>query len=183
MVGFTYRRVPAVTLMRDLIAQGRIGRVQQVRASYRQDWLVDPEMPLGWRLQKEHAGSGALGDIGAHAIDLAQFVTGQDLTAVSGVLETIVTERPVQGSGSGLSGAGSLTTPQDTRAAFMGYNYVIDGRELKPPYVATGFVTLRSVIAKRPKVVSSFMHAMAESLKIMMRDREPAYRLMAKKIG
>ena len=104
MVGFTYRRVPAVTLMRDLIAQGRIGRVQQVRASYRQDWLVDPEMPLGWRLQKEHAGSGALGDIGAHAIDLAQFVTGQDLTAVSGVLETIVTERPVQGSGSGLSG-------------------------------------------------------------------------------
>jgi len=104
MVGFTYRRVPAVTLMRDLIAQGRIGRVQQVRASYRQDWLVDPEMPLGWRLQKEHAGSGALGDIGAHAIDLAQFVTGQEVTSVSGVLETIVSERPVQGSGSGLSG-------------------------------------------------------------------------------
>lgn len=104
MVGFTYRRVPAVTLMRDLIAEGRIGRVQQVRASYRQDWLVDPEMPLGWRLQKEHAGSGALGDIGAHAIDLAQFVTGQEVTAVSGVLETIVHERPVQGSGSGLSG-------------------------------------------------------------------------------
>ncbi|HEU4465838.1 MAG TPA: Gfo/Idh/MocA family oxidoreductase [Agromyces sp.] len=104
MVGFTYRRVPAVTLMRDLIARGRIGRVQQVRASYRQDWLVDPEMPLGWRLQKEHAGSGALGDIGAHAIDLAQFVTGQDLASVSGVLETIVRERPVQGSGSGLSG-------------------------------------------------------------------------------
>ena len=104
MVGFTYRRVPAVTLMRDLIAEGRIGRVQQVRASYRQDWLVDPEMPLGWRLQKEHAGSGALGDIGAHAIDLAQFVTGQDLTSVSGVLETIVSERPVQGTGSGLSG-------------------------------------------------------------------------------
>jgi predicted dehydrogenase len=104
MVGFTYRRVPAVTLMRDLIARGRIGRVQQVRASYRQDWLVDPEMPLGWRLQKEHAGSGALGDIGAHAIDLAQFVTGQDLASVSGVLETIVRERPLQGSGSGLSG-------------------------------------------------------------------------------
>ena len=104
MVGFTYRRVPAVTLMRDLIARGRIGRVQQVRASYRQDWLVDPEMPLGWRLQKEHAGSGALGDIGAHAIDLAQFVTGQDLASVSGVLETIVRERPVQGSGSGRSG-------------------------------------------------------------------------------
>ena len=63
------------------------------------------------------------------------------------------------------------------RAAFLGYNYVIDGRELKPPYVATGFVTLRLVIAKRPNVISSFMHATAESLKIMMKDRELAYRL------
>jgi ABC-type nitrate/sulfonate/bicarbonate transport system substrate-binding protein len=79
--------------------------------------------------------------------------------------------------------AASLTTPQDTRAAFLGYNYVIDGRELKPPYVATGFVTLRSVIAKRPKVVSQFMHMMAESLKIMVTDRDLAFRLMAKKIG
>jgi ABC-type nitrate/sulfonate/bicarbonate transport system substrate-binding protein len=76
-----------------------------------------------------------------------------------------------------------MTTPQDTRAAFLGYNYVIDGREIKPPYVATGFVTLRSVIAKRPKVVSQFMHAMAESLKIMVTDRDLAFRLMAKKIG
>ena len=104
MVGFTYRRVPAVTFLRDLIAEGRIGRIQQVRASYRQDWLVDPEMPLAWRLQKEHAGSGALGDIGAHAIDLAQFVTGMRLEKVSGVLDTIVKQRQLQGSGSGLSG-------------------------------------------------------------------------------
>ncbi len=57
MVGFTYRRVPAATLMRDLIADGKIGRVRQVRAAYRQDWLVDPEAPLTWRLQKERAGS------------------------------------------------------------------------------------------------------------------------------
>jgi predicted dehydrogenase len=104
MVGFTYRRVPAVTFMRDMIAQGAVGTIAQVRAAYRQDWLVDPEMPLAWRLQKEHAGSGALGDIGAHAIDMAQFVTGLDVTAVSGVLDTIVKQRPLQGSGSGLSG-------------------------------------------------------------------------------
>jgi predicted dehydrogenase len=104
MVGFTYRRVPAVTFMRNLIAEGAVGTVNQVRASYRQDWLVDPDMPLAWRLQKEHAGSGALGDIGAHAIDLAQFVTGQNLAKVSGVVDTIVKERPLQGSGSGLSG-------------------------------------------------------------------------------
>ncbi|HEU0183375.1 MAG TPA: Gfo/Idh/MocA family oxidoreductase [Agromyces mariniharenae] len=104
MVGFTYRRVPAVTFLRDLIAQGAVGRIAQVRASYRQDWLVDPEMPLAWRLQKEHAGSGALGDIGAHAIDLAQFVTGLKLERVSGVVDTIVKQRPLLGSGSGLSG-------------------------------------------------------------------------------
>jgi predicted dehydrogenase len=104
MVGFTYRRVPAVTFMRDLIAAGRVGRVQQVRAAYRQDWLVDPEAPLAWRLQKEHAGSGALGDIGAHIIDMTQFVTGQTVDSVSGVLDTIVAQRPLLGSGSGLSG-------------------------------------------------------------------------------
>ncbi|RKO23520.1 gfo/Idh/MocA family oxidoreductase [Pseudarthrobacter phenanthrenivorans] len=108
MVGFTYRRVPAVTFLRDLIAEGAVGTINQVRASYRQDWLVDPEMPLAWRLQKEHAGSGALGDIGAHAIDLAQFVTGLNLEKVSGTIDTIVRERPLLGSGSGLSGrAGS----------------------------------------------------------------------------
>jgi predicted dehydrogenase len=104
MVGFTYRRVPAVTLLRDLIAEGLVGEVQQVRAAYRQDWLVDPEMPLAWRLQKEHAGSGALGDIGAHAIDTTQFVTGLGVTAVTGTIETIVKQRPLLGSGSGLSG-------------------------------------------------------------------------------
>lgn len=104
MVGFTYRRVPAATFLRDLIAEGVIGRVQQVRAAYRQDWLVDPEVPLAWRLQKEHAGSGALGDIGAHIIDLTQFVTGQTVDAVSGVVETIVSQRPLLAGGSGLSG-------------------------------------------------------------------------------
>jgi predicted dehydrogenase len=104
MVGFTYRRVPAVTFFRDLIAQGVVGEVQQVRAAYRQDWLVDPAMPLAWRLQKEHAGSGALGDIGAHAIDTTQFVTGLNVAAVSGTMDTIVKKRPLLGAGSGLSG-------------------------------------------------------------------------------
>ena len=104
MVGFTYRRVPAVTLMRDLIRRGAVGKIAQVRASYRQDWLVDPEAPLTWRLQKEHAGSGALGDIGAHAIDLAQFVTGLDVVKVSGVVDRIVPQRPLLAAGQGLTG-------------------------------------------------------------------------------
>ncbi|AZS37879.1 Glucose--fructose oxidoreductase [Microbacterium lemovicicum] len=107
MVGFTYRRVPAATFARDLVAAGRIGDIRQVRAEYLQDWLSDADAPLTWRLQKDRAGSGALGDIGAHAADLAEYITGQRLTSVSGILETLVTERPLLGEGVGLSGTAS----------------------------------------------------------------------------
>lgn len=123
MVGFTYRRVPAVTLMRDMIAAGRIGAIQQVRASYRQDWLADPESPMTWRLDKDRAGSGALGDIGAHIVDMTQFVTGQSLAQVSGVLETLVTERPLLAESVGLSGTASDergTVTVDDVALFTG---------------------------------------------------------------
>ena len=106
-VGFTYRRVPAATFARDLVAAGRLGTIRQVRAEYLQDWLTDPEAPLTWRLQKERAGSGSLGDIGAHAIDMVEYVTGSRLTSVSGVLETLVSERPLLGEGIGLSGTAS----------------------------------------------------------------------------
>jgi predicted dehydrogenase len=107
MVGFTYRRVPAATLARDIVASGALGDIRQVRAAYLQDWLVDPEAPLAWRLQKNLAGSGALGDLGAHAVDLAQFITGQQLTRVSGTLETFVTRRPLLENAVGLSGTAS----------------------------------------------------------------------------
>ena len=108
---------------------------------------------------------------------------GMDLARDTNFIQTGGAPETFLALTTGAVDAASLTTPQDTRAAFLGYNYVIDGRELKPPYVATGFVTLRSVIAKRPKVVSQFMHMMAESLKIMVTDRDLAFRLMAKKIG
>jgi predicted dehydrogenase len=123
MVGFTYRRVPAVQLARRLVADGRIGEVRHVRAQYLQDWLTDPAAPLSWRLDKDKAGSGALGDIGAHVVDLAQFVTGESLVGVSGILETFVRERPVAASSSGLSGeAGEGTGPVtvDDAALFFG---------------------------------------------------------------
>lgn len=107
MVGFTYRRVPATTFARDLVAAGRIGEIRQVRAEYLQDWLMDAEAPLTWRMKKELAGSGALGDIGAHAIDLTEYITGQKVTTVSGIIETIVSERPLLGEGVGLSGTAS----------------------------------------------------------------------------
>ena len=93
-LGHTYRRVPALAHARDLVAAGRLGEIRQVRASYLQDWLVDAEAGMSWRLRKETAGSGALGDIGSNAVDQIQFVTGQSVTAVRGRLATMVPERP-----------------------------------------------------------------------------------------
>lgn len=107
MVAFNYRRVPALALARQLVADGRLGRIHQVRAQYLQDWLVDPEFPLAWRLRKDRAGSGALGDLGAHSIDAAQYLTGQRISSVGALLETFVAERPLPASSSGLSGTAS----------------------------------------------------------------------------
>ena len=91
-----------------LVADGRIGTVRHVRAQYLQDWLADPQAPLSWRLDKEKAGSGALGDIGAHIIDLAQFVTGERSRACPALLETFVKERPIAG---GAQRTGAATAP------------------------------------------------------------------------
>ncbi|WP_231604170.1 Gfo/Idh/MocA family protein [Salinibacterium sp. NG22] len=106
MLGHTYRRLPATTLARDLVAAGKIGEIHQVRACYLQDWLTDPETPLVWRLQKDLAGSGSLGDIGAHIIDLSEYITGTHLVEVSGTMETIIKQRPVLESTAGLGGTG-----------------------------------------------------------------------------
>jgi predicted dehydrogenase len=105
MCGFNYRRVPAAALMRQLVAAGRVGTIRHVRAVYLQDWIVDPQFPLVWRLQAERAGSGALGDIGAHIVDLTQYVTGQQITGVSALTETFVRERPLPSSSAGLAAA------------------------------------------------------------------------------
>jgi predicted dehydrogenase len=107
MVGFTYRRVPAVALARQLVAEGRLGEIHQTRAVYLQDWLSDPSAPMTWRLDKQLAGSGSLGDLGAHIVDLTQFITGEAVTAVTGTLRTFVTERPLLGQSIGLSGTAS----------------------------------------------------------------------------
>ncbi|MEV4290743.1 Gfo/Idh/MocA family oxidoreductase [Nonomuraea bangladeshensis] len=112
MVAFNYRRVPAVALARRFVAEGKLGQIRHVRAQYLQDWIVDPDFPLVWRLQKDKAGSGALGDIGAHIIDTAQYVTGERLTGVSAMTETFVKERPLAAASSGLSaGSGTGTGP------------------------------------------------------------------------
>ncbi|MDQ0031912.1 Gfo/Idh/MocA family protein [Arthrobacter bambusae] len=94
MIGFNYRRVPALALAKELIAEGRLGTVRHVRAAYLQDWLVDADSPMTWRLNKETAGSGALGDIASHTIDQVLFLLGDTVTEVSGRLHTFVDSRP-----------------------------------------------------------------------------------------
>jgi len=142
-----------------------------------------PEIKRPEDLKGKKVGVGRIGGNSHYFAVYGMRQKGMDLVRDTNFIQTGGAPETFLALTTGAVDAASLTTPQDTRAAFLGYNYVIDGRELKPPYVATGFVTLRSVIAKRPKVVSQFMHMMAESLKIMVTDRDLAFRLMARKIG
>jgi predicted dehydrogenase len=114
MVGFNYRRVPALALARRLVEQGRIGRLRHFRAVYLQDWLADADAPMTWRMRAERAGSGALGDLGAHVVDLARYLTGDELTGVCALSETFVRERPLA------DGPGSGTVTVDDAVLFTG---------------------------------------------------------------
>jgi predicted dehydrogenase len=123
MCGFSYRRTPALTLARRLVEQGRIGTIRHIRAQYLQDWLADETAPMTWRLDRSKSGSGALGDIGAHSIDAAQYVSGLQITGVSGLLTTFVHERPLGGTlvglgGQGASDGGTGTVTVDDAAIF-----------------------------------------------------------------
>lgn len=94
MVCHNYRFAPAVQFAKKLIEQGRLGKIYHVRATFLQDWLMDPESPLTWRLQKDISGSGTLGDLGIHIIDLARFLVGE-FSEVIGMMDTFIKERPL----------------------------------------------------------------------------------------
>jgi predicted dehydrogenase len=121
MVAFNYRRVPALAVAKQFIESGKLGTIYHVRANYLQDWIIDPEFPLVWRLDKKTAGSGALGDIAAHIIDASYFLTGSKITSVSGQLKTFIKERPLPGAYTGLTAgtsAGRGTVTVDDTAVF-----------------------------------------------------------------
>jgi predicted dehydrogenase len=130
MIGFNYRRVPALALARELIGEGRIGKIRHVRAAYLQDWLADDQAPMSWRLKKETAGSGALGDIASHAVDQIQYLTGESVTEATGTLRTFVTQRP------GLDGLENVTV-DDAVWATLGLTGGI-GASIEASRVATG---------------------------------------------
>jgi predicted dehydrogenase len=94
MICHNYRRAPAVMLARRLIEDDKIGQIYHYRGTYLQDWVVDPKIPLVWRLRKEAAGSGALGDIASHSLDLARFLVGE-ISEVACALRTFIKERPL----------------------------------------------------------------------------------------
>jgi predicted dehydrogenase len=104
MVAFNYRRTPAVALAKKFLTEGAIGDILNFRGTYLQDWSADPDSPLSWRFQKSVAGSGALGDIGSHVLDLARYLVGE-VSAVTGVLKTHIPERPIQTSATDLLAA------------------------------------------------------------------------------
>jgi predicted dehydrogenase len=106
MVAFNYRRTPAVALAKKYIDEGAIGEILNFRGTYLQDWSADPDSPLSWRFQKSIAGSGTLGDIGAHVIDLARYLVG-DIAAVNSMLKTWVKDRPIQQGGVDKLGTGA----------------------------------------------------------------------------
>ncbi|MCL2813382.1 MAG: Gfo/Idh/MocA family oxidoreductase [Oscillospiraceae bacterium] len=96
-IGFNYRFVPAIVFAKKLIDEGKIGKIFHVRASFLQSWLIDPDVPLGWKLDKKLCGSGSLGDLGSHAVDLARFLAGE-FESVAGMEKTFVKTRPVEGA-------------------------------------------------------------------------------------
>lgn len=112
-VGFNYRFAPAILLAKQLIEAGRIGVIHHFRAKYLQDWIIDPNFPLVWRLDKAVAGSGSHGDLGAHLIDLAHFLAG-DMKRVIGMNKTFVKQRPEAGVMQGLTAASSGNTVMKT---------------------------------------------------------------------
>lgn len=100
-VMFNYRRVPAIALAREMIRAGEIGDIYHFRAFYLQDWITDPKFPMVWRLDRKQAGSGALGDIGSHIIDMSRFLVGE-ITEVAGTLRTFIKERPLAEGAAGI---------------------------------------------------------------------------------
>ena len=110
MLAFNYRKTPAIAYAKKLIADGEIGAVRNFRATYLQDWSADPNAPLSWRFQKNSAGSGALGDIGTHVIDIARYLVS-DIAEVSALAKTYVAQRPTQSGG--LDSLGTVRLGQD----------------------------------------------------------------------
>ena len=114
MCGFSYRFAPAVATIKQMLKRKELGRIFHFRAAYQQDWIVDPNFPMVWRLVKKHTGSGALGDIGAHITDLCHYLVGE-IDEVCAAMQTFIKHRPISESDTGIAGKG-----KEKRSGTMG---------------------------------------------------------------
>lgn len=112
-VGFNYRFAPAIVLAKQMIESGRLGKIFHFRGSYLQDYIISPDYPKVWRLDKSVAGSGSLGDLGAHVIDCARYLVGE-IDRVVGMEKTFITERPIAESMTGVSATAQANSPRET---------------------------------------------------------------------
>jgi len=142
MCGFSYRFAPAVQTIKNMLAKKQLGEIFHFRAAYQQDWIVDPEFPMVWRLKKKWTGSGALGDIGAHITDLCHFLVGE-VAEVAAAMETFIKKRKVPSSTvGGISGTQGKDTGKwdtvdvDDAAVYLGR---IKGANTLATFEATRF--------------------------------------------
>jgi predicted dehydrogenase len=118
MICHNYRRIPAIVQAKKMIEDGSLGEIYHYYARYAQGWLVDPNYPLVWRLQKGISGSGTLGDIGAHVIDLGRYLVGE-FSEVCGMLHTFIKQRPLAAASTkGAKKMGKVTV--DDASIFVG---------------------------------------------------------------
>ncbi|WP_256975923.1 Gfo/Idh/MocA family protein [Paenibacillus sp. MY03] len=102
MICHNYRFAPAVRYAKQLIDSGKLGHIYHFRARYLQDWIMDPNFPLVWRMRKDVCGSGTHGDLMAHSIDLARYLVGE-ISEVSGMMDTFIKKRPLGEMSGGLN--------------------------------------------------------------------------------
>ncbi|MGR2740729.1 Gfo/Idh/MocA family protein [Billgrantia sp. Q4P2] len=132
LVGFNYIRNPATQLAREIVASGEIGELIHFRGRHNEDYMTDPEVPHGWRTRRETAGAGALGDVGSHILNMAEYLTGQRIDEVFGQLQTVIPRRPLA-DGSGLGEAEN----DDQAQALLRFNGGLIGN-IETSRVATG---------------------------------------------
>lgn len=116
MLGYQYRRVPALAHAKNIIEKGEIGEILNIRAEYLQSWSADPNSPLSWRFSKDTAGAGTLGDIATHVIDISQYLAGSNIKEVVSTVQTYIKERPVQEGGVDLLGTVKLDGTSEKKA-------------------------------------------------------------------
>ena len=168
MCGFNYRFVPAIVQARELIQAGRLGDIFHFRARYCQEWIIDPQFPRVWRLDKDIAGSGALGDLGAHIIDLARYLIGEP-RSVNGLLKTFIKERPLEEDS-------SKTGPVDVDDAFVGIFEFQNGAigTMEATRFAMGRKNLNTFEINGSKGSISFNLERLNELEVYLADTQPA---------